>query len=447
MNSAALEQADLLIEARWIIPVVPAGATLERQAVAVRDGRIAGLCPWDAATQLYEAHQVVRLDRHVLMPGLVNAHTHAAMTLLRGFADDMPLMRWLRERIWPAETTHVSPEFVYDGTLLAAAEMVRGGVTTASDMYFFPEAAARAFVDSGMRACIGMIAFESATRYASGADDYLARGLAARDHYCDEPRLSFSFAPHAPYTVSDATFQRVVALAEELDVPIHLHVHETRDEIEESLRLHGARPLERLRRLGVVSPRLIAVHAIEVSAGEIELLARHGASVVHCPSSNLKLASGFAPVQRCIEAGVNVALGTDGAASNNRLDMMTEMRFAALLAKAVSRETEAFPAHAVIRAATLDGARALGLEHVTGSIEVGKAADLIAIDFDDLSLTPCYEPASHIVYTGERSNVSDVWVAGQRLLAAKKMVDDRYRGLEAAVCIWQKRLVSSNFTR
>jgi 5-methylthioadenosine/S-adenosylhomocysteine deaminase len=446
VTAAPPEPADLLVEARWIIPVVPAGTTLEHHAVAVRDGRIIGLVSSDSAAQRYRAREVIRLDRHVLMPGLVNTHTHAAMTLLRGFADDMPLMRWLRERIWPAETNHVSPEFVYDGTLLAAAEMVRGGITTANDMYFFPEAAARAFVDSGMRACLGMIALEFPTRYASGADDYLARGLAARDRYRDEPRLTFCLAPHAPYTVSDSTFERVVALAEELDVPIHLHLHETRDEIDESVRLHGVRPLERMRRLGVLSPRLIAVHAIELTESEIELLARHGASVVHCPSSNLKLASGFAPVQRCVEAGVNVALGTDGAASNNRLDMMTEMRIAALLAKAVSREPEAFPAHSVIQAATLDGARALGLEHLIGSIEAGKSADLIAVDFDDLSLTPCYAPASHIVYASERSNVSDVWVAGQRLLAQKKMVDERYHALEASVCIWQNRLVSSSFT-
>lgn len=452
MIPAPPHPVDLLIEARWIIPVVPAGVTLEDHAVAVSGGRIAALLPREEAHAAYVPARVIRLDRHVLMPGLVNAHTHAAMTLLRGFADDMPLMRWLRERIWPAEMEHVSPEFVYDGTLLAAAEMIRGGVTTANDMYFFPDAAARAFADSGMRACVGMIAFEFPTRYASTADDYLAKGLAARDRYRDEARLSFCFAPHAPYTVSDATFQRVVSLAEELDVPIHLHVHETRDEVEESLRDHGMRPLERLLQLGVVSPRLAAVHAIELDHSEIELLARHGASVVHCPSSNLKLASGFAPVQRLIDAGVNVALGTDGAASNNRLDVLTELRLAALLAKAVSRETEAFPAHAAIHAATLAGAQALGLERIIGSIEAGKQADLIAVDFDDPSLTPCYVPASHIVYATERSNVSDVWVGGEQLLSAKrhcagKMADEHSAALEAAVCMWQKRLVSLGFMR
>jgi 5-methylthioadenosine/S-adenosylhomocysteine deaminase len=435
------QQVDLLIEARWIIPVVPADVTLERHAVAVRDGVIVGICPSASAAQAFSAAETVNLDHHVLLPGLVNTHTHAAMTLLRGFADDIPLMRWLREKIWPAETEHVSPEFVYDGTLLAAAEMIRGGVTLANDMYFFPEAAARAFLDSGMRACLGMIALEFPTRYASSADDYLARGLAARDRYRDEARLSFCFAPHAPYTVSDATFERVAALAEELDASIHMHVHETRDEIAESLREHGERPLERLHRLGIVSPRLIAVHAIELTDGEIDLLARHGASVVHCPSSNLKLASGFAPAQRLIKAGVNVALGTDGAASNNRLDVLGEMRLAALLAKAVSGETEALPAHAAIRAATLDGARALSLEHLTGSVETGKAADLIAIDFGERSHTPCYAPASHLVYVSERSNVSDVWVGGERLLEAKQTVGQRYHSLEAAVCMWQDRLV------
>jgi len=324
---------DLIIEARWVIPVIPRGAVLEHHAVAVRGGRVLAIEPAPAAAQRHPDCPRVRLEEHVLVPGLVNAHTHAAMSLLRGFADDLPLARWLEDHVWPAEARHVDARFVHDGAALAAAEMVRGGVTCFNDMYFFPGETAAAAAEAGMRACVGLIVLDVPTVWAADAEEYLAKAVRVHDACRDEPLITTAFAPHAPYTVSDGPLARVAVLAEELDVPVHMHVHETRDEVERSLAEHGARPLARLDRLGLVSPRLAAVHLTCVDDADLALLAARGAHAVHCPESNLKLASGLCPVERLRSAGINLAIGTDGAASNNDLDVIGEMRTAALLAK------------------------------------------------------------------------------------------------------------------
>ena len=426
-----------LLSARWVVPVEPAGAVLEDHAVAVRDGKIEALLPAKQAAARFPGYEEFPLAHHVLMPGLVNAHTHAAMSLLRGLADDLPLMRWLEEHIWPAEGKHVSRDFVRDGTLLACAEMLRGGITCFNDMYFFPDASLEAALAAGMRSVQGMIVIEFPSAYASDAADYLRRGLEVRDRSRDEPLASFCLAPHAPYTVSDSSLKTISTLAAELDVPVHIHLHETKGEIERSLAEHGVRPLERLARLGLVGPGLVAVHAVHLEDPEIEQLARQSASVVHCPSSNLKLASGFARVAKMLAAGVNVALGTDGAASNNRLDLFQEMRSAALLAKAAAEDAQAMPAHEALRAATLAGARALGLEKVTGSIEPGKAADLIALDFRAPELVPCYDVVSHLVYAAGRENVSHVWVAGRLLMREREFENPALRSLEGRCQLWQ----------
>ncbi len=422
------------------MPVEPAGAVLAEHAVAVRDGVIEAVLPASDARGRFAGYENVSLDRHVLVPGLVNAHTHAAMSLLRGLADDLPLMRWLEEHVWPAEARHVSPQFVADGTRLACAEMLRGGITCFNDMYFFPEASLESALATGMRSAHGVIVVEFASAYAADPADYLRKGLQLRDRMREEPRVSFCLAPHAPYTVSDETLKKVATLAAELDLPVHMHLHETEHEIERSAAEHGVRPLERLRRLGLVSPALIAVHAVHLLPSEIELLARHGCSVVHCPSSNLKLASGFAPVAALLAAGVNVALGTDGAASNNRLDMFQEMRTAALLAKAVARDAEALPAHAALRAATLGGAQALGLASRIGSIEAGKAADLVALDLSATEIAPCYDPLSHLVYAAGREHVTHVWIDGGAKLADGALVGDAFARLDARIHLWQNAL-------
>ncbi|MGA8049237.1 MAG: TRZ/ATZ family hydrolase [Burkholderiales bacterium] len=430
----------LLIIPRWVVPVEPDGAALEHTAVAVRDGRIEAVLPVADAASRFAGYPEIRLPHHALIPGLVNAHTHAAMTLMRGLADDLPLMNWLQEHIWPAETKHVSPQFVKDGTLLACAEMLRGGTTCFNDMYFFPEAALEAALETGMRAALGAIVVEFPSAYAADPDDYLRKGLALRDRYGDHERLSFCIAPHAPYTVSDDSFRKVARLAAELDVPVHLHVHETEEEIARSFAEHGLRPLERLRRLELLGPGLIAVHTVHLSRDEVAMLGQYGCSVAHCPSSNLKLASGFAPIAALLDAGVNVALGTDGAASNNRLDMFQEMRQTALLAKAVARDAAAVPARAALRAATLGGAIALGLERQVGSIVAGKAADLVAVRLDGPELSPCYDPVSHLVYAAGREHVSHVWVAGRALIVDGALKNPFLSDLDSRIDLWHNVL-------
>ena len=434
-----MEAVDTLICAAHVVPVRP-HVVLHDHAVAVREGRIVALEPAAGALERFEAREVVHLERHVLIPGLVNLHCHAAMTLLRGIADDLPLMAWLREHIWPAESRHVSDEFVHDGSLLAMAEMLRGGVTCVNDMYFFPEATARAALRAGMRAALGVIVLEFPSAYAPDAPGYLQKGLATRDSYRDEALLTFCLAPHAPYTVADETLRHVAVLAEELDVPIHMHVHETDAEVAESLAQHGVRPLERLRRLGLVGPRLIAVHAIHLDEVELDVMAREGVNVAHCPSSNLKLASGIAPVARMLERGIRVGVGTDGAASNNRLDMMTEMRTTALLAKVASGEASTLNAFEALEMATLDGARALGLDGETGSIVPGKWADLAAVELSSLETLPCFDPVSHLVYAAGREHVSHVWVAGRARLAQRRLVGLDEEDLRDKAIWWQKRL-------
>jgi len=431
--------ADLVLLPQWVVPVETEGA-LTGHAVVVHGGRIVDLLPGDAALARYDAHEIYDLPGHALIPGLVNLHGHAAMTLLRGYADDQPLMRWLSERIWPAEKQCVSEAFVRDGSLLAAAEMLAGGITTCNDMYFFPQAAAEAFLQAGLRATLGMIVLEFASAYAADIDDYLAKGLVVRDALKDEPLLAFAFAPHAPYTVSDAGFARINTLAEQLGVPIHTHIHETGDEIRDSLKQYGVRPLERLARLGLLGPNFIGVHAVHVNEAEIASLAGHGCHVAHCPASNLKLASGIAPAAALARAGVNLGLGSDSAASNNRLDLFAEMRLAALLAKGISGDAAALPAAAALRMATINGARALNLDDRIGSIVPGKRADLVAVDLGGFAAQPVFDPVSHLVYVAGREHVTHVWVDGRLKLADRRLVDLDMADLAARAAYWRGKL-------
>ncbi len=436
------EPIDLLIEPRWLIPVEPRDVVLEDHAVAVAAGKIVDVLPARAAHDRYLPVRRVALPQQVLIPGLVNLHTHAAMALLRGIADDLPLMDWLKTRIWPAEAKHVSAAFVRDGTLLACAEMLRGGITCFNDMYFFPEAAAEAAQSLGMRAVLGMVIIEFPTAYATDADDYISKGLAARDRLRGEPLISFCMAPHAPYTVADKTFERIATLSAQLDLPIHVHLHETSEEIRQSLVQHGIRPLNRLQRLGLLGPGLIGVHAVHLDESEIALLAENNCAVAHCPTSNMKLASGTAPIAQLSRQGVRIGLGTDGAASNNRLDLFQEMRHAGLLAKVASGDAAVLNAHELLRMATLGGASAVGLGDRIGSIQAGKAADVCAIRLDALETSPCFDPASHLVYTAGREYVTHVWVNG--VLQVENGV---LRGCDTArlldtVNLWQNKLTA-----
>ncbi|NEX21400.1 TRZ/ATZ family hydrolase [Thiorhodococcus mannitoliphagus] len=433
-------QAELLVHSQWILTVDPENRQLTDHAVAIADGRILAILPYDEAQRSVEAQRVVELPGHVLIPGLVNAHTHAAMTLMRGLADDLPLMTWLHDHIWPTEKRWVDPNFVADGTRLAVLEMLRGGVTCYNDMYFYPEVTAQVTAEAGMRAVIGMIVVDFPTGYAESADAYIAKGLALNDQYRSHPLIRVGFAPHSPYAVSDEPLKRVQTLANELEVPIHIHLHETQDEVVQSLRDHGERPIKRLDRLGLIGPSLVAIHMTQLEDAEIERLAETGAHVVHCPESNLKLASGFCPVAKLLEAGVNVALGTDGAASNNDLNLLGEMRTAALLGKGVSGSASAVPATDALRMATINGAKALGIEDEIGSIEPGKSADLVAMDLRDSHTQPLYHPNSQIVYAAGRHQVRQVWIRGRQVIRDGAPTTLHGAEVISAAQVWQAHL-------
>jgi len=434
-----MQTIDLRLDAGWIVPVEPAGA-LSGHAAIVDGGRIAAIMPVRAADEAFAAHTHVRLPGHVLIPGLINAHTHAAMTLFRGIADDIPLESWLKQHIWPREARFVAPEFVYDGTRLAAAEMLKGGVTCFNDMYFHPDAAARASVELGIRAMLGIVVLDFPTPYASDPDAYLQLGLAVRDAWKHAPLLGFSLAPHAPYTVGDAGWEKIVMYARQLDLPIQTHVAETMLEVSQSRERCGDTPLARLHRLGVTGPGFIGIHAVHLAAADLDLLATHGGHVVHCPTSNMKLGSGIAPVAALRARAINVTLGTDGAASNNRLDILGEMRMASLLAKVAGSDPAVLPAHEVLEMATLGAARALGLDSATGSLVPGKQADIVAVDLSASTALPCYDPVSHLVHVAGRECVTDVWVGGERVVADRVLARADEAELTARAHLWQERL-------
>ena len=435
-----MQKIDIIIEAGWIIPIEPANTLLENSAIAIDKGRILDLLPIADAREKYSASASHVLPGHILMPGLINAHTHASMSLLRGLADDLPLMQWLEEHIWPAESRHVDEEFIKDGTQLAIAEMLRSGTTCFNDMYFYPDITAKAAINTGIRSVVGLIVLDFPSVWASNADEYINKGLEVNDHVRDEDLVSTAFAPHAPYTVSDKPLQHIQMLSNELDIPIHMHVHETIDEINQGLKSHGMRPIERLKQLGLLTPNLLAVHMTHLEQHEINTIAESGVHVVHCPESNLKLASGFCPVDKLAKTGVNIALGTDGAASNNDLDMCSELRTAALLAKGVANNASTLPAMKALEMATINGARALGLDNNIGSLVVGKAADIIAFDIDTIETQPLYNPASQLVYAGGRDKITDVWVNGQHLLANRKLTRMDQQEILEKTKSWQKRI-------
>ncbi|MCW2292194.1 5-methylthioadenosine/S-adenosylhomocysteine deaminase [Pseudomonas sp. BIGb0408] len=411
---------DLLLLPTWLVPVEPAGVVLHDHGLGIRDGKIALIAPRADALRR-GATQIRELPGRLLTPGLINAHGHAAMTLFRGLADDLPLMTWLEKHIWPAEAKWVDERFVQDGTELAIAEQIKSGISCFADMYFFPEMACERVHASGMRAQISIPVLDFAIPGARDADEALRKGVTLFDEMRHHSRLSVAFGPHAPYTVGDANLEKLRILAEELDAGIHMHVHETAFEVQQSLEQHGERPLARLHRLGLLGPRFQAVHMTQIDDDDIALLVATNSSVIHCPESNLKLASGFCPVEKLWQAGVNVAIGTDGAASNNDLDLLGETRTAALLAKAVAGSASALDAHRALRMATLNGARALGLDGEIGSLELGKAADIVAFDLRGLAQQPVYDPVSQLIYATSRDCVEHLWVAGKPLFEDRRL--------------------------
>ncbi len=435
-----METCDLLIETGFVVPVVPHGVVLENHAVAVTAGVIVAVLPITEARTRFAATEVVSRPDGVLIPGLVNAHVHNPMTLLRGVADDLPLMQWLQGHIWPLEAQLIAPDFVADGVELSIAEMLRGGTTCCNENYFFPDVQAATYKRHGFRALVGLPIIDFPSTWARSDDEYFDRATEVHDQWRKDPLVATAFAPHAPYTVSDANFERLRMLSDQLDLPVHCHVHETAQEVAESQQKYGQRPLARLDRLGLVNDRLIAVHMTQLTDAEIALCAERGVSVAHCPESNLKLASGFCPAAKLQRAGVNLALGTDGAASNNDLDMFGEMRTAALLAKAVAEDASALDAATTLHAATMGGARALGFEHLIGSIEPGKQADLVCVDIAQVETQPLHHVISQLVYACGRQQVGDVWIAGQRKLREHILVDMDTSALIANARKWRDRI-------
>jgi 5-methylthioadenosine/S-adenosylhomocysteine deaminase len=445
---------DLMIASRWVIPIEPDEKTLlHNHAVVIDAGKVVAVLPISEADSMYDPR--VRLDRrhHVTMPGLINAHTHTGMTLMRNRADDEPLMKWLRETVWPLEGAFVGEDgFCEDGALVAVAEMLRGGVTTFSDMYWFPENAAKVALRVGMRAVIGMILIGFPSVYAASADEYIEKGHAVRDKFAGESTLHFTYAPHAPYTVPDSTWERLHALSKATSTPIHTHLHETADECVASTALdrsntschqseHACRPLENFHRMGILSPRLIAVHMTQLSDADISLCAAHSVNVVHCPSSNAKLASGFCPVSKLIDAGVNVALGTDSAGSNNSLDLFQEMKLAALMAKNLVGDARVVPAATAIRMATRNGAVALGIGEITGSLLPGKAADVICVTMGKHARnSPVFDVRSALVYSSSRNDVTDVFVEGNQLLKDSELDSMDENDIVRRAHKWESRI-------
>ena len=439
-----MQQCDTLIRARWCIPVEPTDEVLHDHAVAISDGRIVDVLPAEAARQRYQPGAVIARPGHVLLPGLVNAHTHAAMTLFRGIADDMPLEAWLADGIWPHEQRWASAELVRDGTRHAIAEMLKSGTTCFSDQYFFPEIVAETATEMHMRAMVGTPVIDFATAWAANAFECLDKGVElVHDRYADDPLISASFAPHSTYVVSDEAFHNLRVVADQLDARVQIHLHESAREVRQSVQATGKRPLQRLAELGLLNSSLLAVHAVHMTDDEIRQMAEAGVSVAHCPRSNLKLASGLAPVTALRAAGITVALGTDGAASNNVLDMLGEMRTAALLAKVVSNNAAALPATAVLRMATIDGAAVLGLADHIGSIERGKWADLACFNMRTLNSQPMYDAVSQVVYTANSDQVSDVWVAGRHLVEDGRLTQIREQDVLIRSAEWRQRITAA----
>ena len=439
-----LTKIDLLLNCKWIIPIVPENQTLTDCAIAIDNGKIIGLLPQAEAARKFSAGKVQDLDHHIVMPGLVNSHGHAAMSLLRGYADDLPLRSWLENHIWPAEAKFLSEEFVRDGTRLSIAEMIRSGTTCFADMYFFDEAIATEVRNSGVRSQISFTVLDFPTPYGKNADDYIHKGLALRDNCKDQPLIKIACAPHAPYSVSDRALGILATYANELDMAIHIHCHESASEITESLQAYDCRPLERLEKLGLLLPQTQLVHMTQITEDDIALVRDHNCHIMHCPQSNLKLANGFCPVVKFIENEVNVALGTDSAASNNTLDLFSEIKSASLLAKAVSGDAASLDAHAALRIATINGAKALAWDNEIGSLESGKQADIIAVKIDSISQQPLYNPASQLVYTNSGSQVSHSWVAGKMLLENRKLCTINERSLIQTTEQWRKKIHSNH---
>ena len=440
MTNPNKKNASIIISASWIFTSNSEGQLLSDYSIVIENDKIIDLVPQDKVFDEYEANDIYQLTDHILIPGLINTHTHAAMSLFKGFADDLPLQDWLNDYIWPAEKEFINSSFVKDGSILALSEMIKSGVTTFNDMYFFPDATAEAVKELGVRSNIGLVVLDFPTNYATDPEDYLLKGFEFRDKWRNEELITTSIAPHAPYSVSDEAFTLINTYSEELSINIHTHLHETQWEIEDSIEKYGITPVQRLNNLGIIGPSLMAVHCVHLNDQDMATLAKNKVSIVHNPSSNMKLGSGIADIAKMLKQNLNISLGTDSSASNNRLDMMEEMRLAALLIKGSTKSPESFSANEAIKMATINGAKALGLESIIGSIEKNKKADLVAIDLNSIENQPIYNPLTTLVYSSSRSDVSYVWIDGEIKLKDKKLVKIDEKRIIQLAKKWQRKL-------
>lgn len=435
-----MQKIDALIHAKWIITCEDNNRVLENHVLAVDKGKILAILPSKEAESTYQAEQVHHCDSHALLPGFINCHTHIAMNAFKGLADDLELMDWLTHHIWPAESKWVSNDMVHDMSLLAMGEMIRCGTVCFNDMYFFLGATAQAAEKAGMRAHIGMTIIDVPTAWAKTTDDYFAKGLEFYQQYKNHALITPTLAPHSTYTVSLENLIRVKELADEHQLKINIHLQEAPSEVQRSLDTYQKRPLQRLHDIGMVNPNLIAIHMTQINEADMAILQQTKPQLVHCPESNMKLASGACPVEKLSKAGINVALGTDGAASNNDLDMISEMRSAAFLGKLAANDAKAVSAEHAIKMATIHGARALGIDKLTGSLTPGKACDVIAIDLDQIETQPLYHPLSQIVYAASRNQVTDVWIAGKQVLKNRQLTTLDEKELLNKAQSWGKKI-------
>ncbi|MDC6484318.1 TRZ/ATZ family hydrolase [Methylophilaceae bacterium] len=440
MTNLSKKNASIIISASWIFTSNSEGELLSDHSIVIKNDKIIDLIPQSKVLDHYEASDIYNLSDHILIPGLINTHTHAAMSIFKGFSDDLPLQDWLNNHIWPAEKKFVNSSFVKDGSVLALSEMLKSGITTFNDMYFFPDATAEAIKELGVRGNIGLVVLDFPTNYAADPEDYLLKGFDFRDKWRNEELITTCIAPHAPYSVSDEAFNLINTYAEELNINIHTHLHETQWEVDDSIAKYGITPVQRLNNLGIIGPSLMAAHCVHLNNQDMLTLAKNKVNIIHNPSSNMKLGSGIPDTSRMLEQNLNISLGSDGSASNNRLDIMEEMRLAALLIKGSTKSPELLPAKEVIKMATINGAKALGLESEIGSIEINKKADIVAINLNSIENQPVFNPLSTLVYSSSRSDINYVWINGIIKLKDKNLVNIDEDLIIQLAKKWQRKL-------
>lgn len=440
-------ESNFCIEAKWLIPINKNNPNYKTKvikdtAIVIEDQLIKDILPIEHARKKYQNLPKKQLQNHAVMPGFINSHTHAPMNLLKGYADDLPLMTWLNDHIWPIENEFFSDEFAYDGALLAICEMLKSGTTCFNDMYFYSSSIAKAAHNLGIRANIGTHVFDFPSNWAKNIDEYLNKCLEVVTEYKNSDLINPVVCPHAPYTVSDESFKKVINFANKYNLPIGCHLHETMDEINQSLKEFKTRPIDRLNKLGVLDQNLHAIHMVHLNYEEMAVIANKNISIAHCPESNAKLASGFCKIKELLEYNINIGLGTDGAASNNDLDMLGEIRTAALIAKNSAQDPTILPDYQALELATINSAQLMGLENKVGSLTIGNEADIIAIDLSDYSSQPVYNPISSIVYTASRQQITDVWVKGIPKVEDGNLIAIDKSKIQDIIDKWQDRITN-----